>query len=83
MWNDSFKLFVKKIGKTFKIQKELLKTEMDHDEVDGNNYRDKINEWLLYVKNDVFCTVFGYARFCKAMQELTGLSIKYCLSVPG
>ena len=25
---------LKKLGKTFKLQKELLKTEMDHDEVD-------------------------------------------------
>ena len=27
----------KKLGKTFKLQKELLKTKMDHDEVDYNN----------------------------------------------
>ena len=27
----------KKLGKIFKLQKELLKTEMNHDEVDGNN----------------------------------------------
>ena len=27
MWYDSFKLFVKKLGKTFKLQKEFLKTE--------------------------------------------------------
>ena len=35
---------LKKLRKTFKLQKELLKTEMNHDEVDVNNYRDKINE---------------------------------------
>ena len=40
---------LKNVGKTFKLQKELLKTEMNHDEVDGNNYKDKINEWLPYV----------------------------------
>ena len=43
----------KKIGKTFKLQKDLLKTETNHEEVDGNNNKDKINEWLPYVKNDV------------------------------
>ena len=32
---------LKKLGKTFKLQKELLKSEMDHDGVDGNNNKDK------------------------------------------
>ena len=32
---------LKNLGKTFKLQKEILKTEMNHDEVDGINYSDK------------------------------------------
>ena len=32
---------LKILGRTFKLQKELLKTEMDHDEVDYNKYKDK------------------------------------------
>ena len=32
---------LKKLGKTFKLHKDLLKTEMNHVEVDGNNYKDK------------------------------------------
>ena len=44
MWYDSVKLFIKKLGKTFKLQKEFLKTEVNLDEVDGDNYKDKINE---------------------------------------
>ena len=83
MWYDSFELFVKKLGKTFKLIKELIKKEMNHDEVDGKNYRDKINEWLPYVKNDVLCTAFIYARYRKAMEELTGFGMKECLSVLG
>ena len=71
------------IGKTFKLQKELLKTEMNHDDIDGKNYKDKINEWLPYVKNDVLCTAFSYARYIKAMEEITGFSMKDCLSLPG
>ena len=73
----------KKLGKTFKLQKELLKTGMDHNEVDGDNYKDKIDTWLPYVKNDVLCNAFSYARYSKAMEELTGISTKDCLSVPG
>ena len=83
MWYDTFKIFIKKIGKTFKLQKELLKTEMDHDEVHGKNYKDKINEGLPYVKNEVLCTAFSYARYCKAMEEKTRFSMKDCLSAPG
>ena len=83
MWYDSYKIFIKKLGKTFKLQKELLKTEMDHDEVDGNNYEDKKDEWLPYVKQDVLCTAFSYARYIKAMEEITGFGMKDCLSVPG
>ena len=82
MWEDSFKLFIKKIGKTFKLQKELLKTEMNHDEVDVNNYKDKQSEWLPYVKHDVLCTSFCYARYSKAMEEITVFSRKDCLSLP-
>ena len=29
-----------KLGETFKLQKGLLETEMDHDEVDYDNYKD-------------------------------------------
>ena len=74
---------LKKLGKTFKLQKDLLKTEMNHDDVDGDNYKDKIDEWLPYVKNDVLCTAFSYARYIKAMQEITGFSRKDCSSLPG
>ena len=56
---------------------------MNHDEILYNNYKDKKDEWLPYVKNDVLSTAFSYARYCKAMGEITGFSIKDCLSAPG
>ena len=56
---------------------------MEHDEVDYDNYKDKKYEWLPYVKNDVLCSAFCYARYCKAMEEITGFSMKDCLSAPG
>ena len=83
MWYDAFKFFFKKVRRTFKLQKEILKTEVNHDEIDGNNYIDKIDEWLDYVKNDVLCTSFCYARFSKIMEEITCFSMKDCLSLPG
>ena len=74
---------LKKLEKTFKLQKELLKTGMNHDQVDGNNYKDKKDEWLPYVKNDVLCTAFSYARYSKAMEEITGYGMNGCLSLQG
>ena len=55
---------------------------MNHDEVDGVNYKNKMNEWLPYVKNDVFCTAFSYVRYIKAMEEITDFTMKDCLSLP-
>ena len=74
---------LKKLRKTFNLQKELLKTEMCLDEIDANNYKDKKDIWLPYVKNDVLCTAFSYARYIKAMEEITGFSMKDCFSLPG
>ena len=74
---------LKNLGKNFKLQKELLKTEMDHNEVYSDTWKDKKDEWLDYVKNDVLCTAFSYARYSKAMEEKTGFGMKYCLSLPG
>ena len=74
---------LKKLGKTFELQKELLKTEIDHNEVYSDTWKDKKSEWLPYVKNDVLCTAFSYARYIKAMEEITEFSMKDCLSLPG
>ena len=41
------------------------------------------SQWLLYVKQDVLCTAFSYARYIKCMEENTGFPMKYCLSLPG
>ena len=82
MWYDAFKLFIKEMRKTFKLQKELLKTEMDH-EVYSDTWNEKKSEWLDYAKNDVLCTAFSYARYTEAMEEITGFGMKDCLSLLG
>ena len=56
---------------------------MNHDEVSSETWRDKNSEWLDYVKNDVLCTVFSYARYTIAMEEKTAFGMKDCLSIPG
>ena len=74
---------LKKLGKTLKLPKELLKTEIDHDGIGENIWRDKKDEWLPLVKNDVLCTAYSYARYIKAMEEIKGFSMKDCLSLLG
>ena len=71
---------MKKLGKTSKLQKELLKTQINQDEVYSDTWRDKKSEWLDYVKIGVLCTFFSYAL--KAMEEITGFGMKDCLSLP-
>ena len=56
---------------------------MNHDEVYSDTWKDKKSEWLDYVKNDVLCTAFCNARYSKPMQEITGFSMKDCLSLSG
>ena len=58
-----------KTGRTFKLQKDLLKTEMNHGEVDGDNYKDKIKQWLPYVKKNVLCTAFSYLDILKQLKK--------------
>ena len=50
MWYESIELFIKKTRKNFQITKELLKTEMNPNEVDCNTYKNKKDEWLDCVK---------------------------------
>ena len=56
---------------------------MNHDEFDYKNYKHKNDEWLDYVENEVFCTAFRYARYCRSMEEITAFSMEGCLSPPG
>ena len=74
---------LKKLGRTFELQKESLKTEMNHDEVDCNNYKVEKDGRLDYVKKDALCTAFSYAGYCEAIEENTGYSMKDYLSAPG
>ena len=74
---------LRNLGRTFNLQKELLKTELNHDEIDYNNYKDEKDEWLDYVKQDVLCTAFSFARYCKVMAGIAGFSMKDSLSAPG
>ena len=76
--NDS----LKNIGKSYKLQESLLKQELEHDEIFEDNWEEKENEWLPYLKNDLLSTAFSYARYSKGMEELTEFGMKNSLTLP-
>ena len=45
---------------------------MNHDDIDGDNYKDEKDIWLPYVKMDALSTSYFYIRYCGSMVELTG-----------
>ena len=73
---------LKNIGKSCKLQPCLLKQELEHDEIFEDNWEEKENEWLPYLKNDVLSTAFSYARYSKGMEELTGFGMKNSSNLP-
>ena len=73
---------LKNIGKSYKLQICLLKQELEHDEIFEDNWEEKENEWLPYLKNDVLSTAFSYARNSKGMEELTAFGMKNSLTLP-
>ena len=56
---------------------------MNHDDIDSDNYKNEKDIGLPYVKMDVLSTSYCYARYCVAMNEISRVSMKYCLSLPG
>ena len=72
---------LKNIGKSYKLQPCLLKQELEHDEIFEDNWEEKENECLPYLKNDVLSTAFSYARYSKGMEELTGFGMKNSLTL--
>ena len=67
---------LKEIGESYKLQENLLKIELEHDEIFEDTWEAKENEWLPYVKIDVLSTAFCYARYTMGMEELTGFGMK-------
>ena len=77
-----FKDSLKNIGRSYKLQPCLPKQELEHDEIFEDNWEEKENQWLPYLKNDVLSTAFSYPRFSKGMEEVTGFGLKNCLTLP-
>ena len=60
----------------------MLKQELEHDEIFKDNWEEKENELLPYLKNDVLSTAFSYARYSEGMEKLTGFGMKNSSNLP-
>ena len=49
---------------------------MDHYEFFEDNWEEKENEWMPYLKTDVLSTAYSYARYAKRMEEPTAFGKK-------
>ena len=71
---------LEKIRKVYGLQPELLKGEIDHSNINKNNFVELRHIWEPYLISDVFCLAFLYARHSMEMQKMTGFGIKDCLT---
>ena len=71
---------LEKIGKEYGLQPELLKGEIEHSVINKSNFAEIRHIWEPYLKLDVLCLAFIYARHSMEMQELSGFRIKDCLT---
>ena len=53
---------LEKIGKEYGLQPELLKGETEHSVINKNNFADLEHIWEPYLKLDVLCLAYIYAR---------------------
>ena len=71
---------LEKIGKEYGLQPELLKGEIEHSGFNKNNFVALKHIWEPYLKLDVLCLAFIYARHSMEMQKMSGFGIKDCLT---
>ena len=69
-----------KIGKEYGLQPELLKGEIEHSVINKNSFVALKHIWEPYLKLDVLCLAFIYARHSIEMQKMSGFGIKDCLT---
>ena len=78
--NSHIKGSLEKIGKEYGLQPELLNGEIEHSTINKTNFADLRRIWEPYLKSEVICLAFIYARQSVEMQKLSGFGIKDCLT---
>ena len=71
---------LEKIVGEYGLQLELLKGETEHSVINKSIFAQLRHFWEPYLKLDVLCLAFIYARHSMKMQILSGFRIKDCLT---
>ena len=69
-----------KIGREYGLQPKLIKGEVDHSVINKKNFAELRHIWEPYLKLDVLCLAFIYARHSMEMQKMSGFGNKDCLT---
>lgn len=70
-------------GISFNIPENLRKMDFNIADITKDNYEEKIDEWLPYLKNDVLSLACCTMLYNEMMESLSGLNIQTSLSLPG
>ena len=71
---------LEKISREYNLQPELLKGEIEHSNINKNNFAELRHIWEPYLISDVLCLAFIYATHSMEMQKMSGFGIKDCLT---
>ena len=71
---------LEKIGRESTLQPEFLKGEIEHSVISRSNFAELRHIWEPYLKLDVLCLAFMYARHSMEMQKVSGFGIEDCLT---
>ena len=74
------KVSVEKIGREYGLQPELLKGEIEHSFINKTNFSELRLIWEPFLKLDVLCLAFIYARHSMKTQKLSCFVIEDCLT---
>ena len=67
---------LKSIQKEYNIQPDLMKSEINHDLVNIDNYKDCENLWRAYLIDDVLGLSYVVAKHGNSIQKSLGSHIK-------
>ena len=71
-----------KLGASYKLHPNLLKQEINQDEIYEITWEDKEKECLPLLKNCVFSNTFSRGRYSADMEEIAGFGMKHSLTLP-
>ena len=67
---------LEKTGREYGLQPELLKRGIEHSVINKSNSADLRHFSEPYLKLDMLCLAFIYARYCMEVQNMSGFGIK-------